>query len=130
MCGYFVCFIHRQRKKIGDKGEIMVAAPDILESQRQAADQERRLAEGLRRERAEEKTVTVSDELLQRSEEFETDDILKEVVDDCKTINDNSSINKIEIKRNIIEIPGFQQGGCCMCQCISGKPDQGWCPPS
>ena len=89
MCGYFVCFIHRQRKKLGDKGEIMVAAPDILESQRQAAHQERRLAEGLRRERAEEKTVTVSDELLQRSEEFETDDTLKEVVDNCKIINEN-----------------------------------------
>ena len=63
-------FIHKQREKIGDKGEIMIAAPDITESQRQTAYQERRLAEELRRERAEENTVTESDELLQRSEEF------------------------------------------------------------
>ena len=46
----------------------MIAAPDIPESQRQTAYQERRLAEDLRRERAEEKTVIESDELLQRSE--------------------------------------------------------------
>ena len=48
----------------------MIAAPDITESQRQTAYQERRLAEELRMERAEENTVTESDELLQRSEEF------------------------------------------------------------
>ena len=59
----------------------MIAAPDIPEFQRQAAYQERRLTEELRRERAEEKTVTESDEILQRSEEFETDDTLKEAVD-------------------------------------------------
>ena len=61
----------------------MIAAPDIPESQRQTAYQERRLAEDLRRERADKKTVIESDELLQRSEEFDTDDTLKEAVDNC-----------------------------------------------
>ena len=98
-------FIHKQREKIGDKGGMQIAAPDVPESKRQNALLARKEVEEESRKVASEKALAEAKELQERTL-LELNETLEEVLINNEDLVTNKT-SKIMKKRNTVDISGL-----------------------